>query len=447
METAQHIVAQTISLLVVAWVVGYTLLRAHEAVTALAEKREEQARPRTKTPKDSDGAPRRGSMAYASQQWAKGNLSAPLWAAVAGAAGAGKATVAGARWVRDKVTGRTDDPKAADTAGAGSEDTPTGPTGGSGDDQSRARRGWSWKDRSASARPGTSGSAPDDEQPESVIHDDDTYDTTAGGGSDGSPRWDTPRQGTPGTGQDGTPGWAPRGDEDFEIEVEVIGTRPNTPPPPALGRPIPALAAPESDTPTVPQPGPPQTGGPVFPPPIVPSEVAAASAVAVLARTGESTVEERTEIDMGQNLAIPGTSSGTTPSTTRPGGGLAPAGGTHTDAMAFSRKIEQAVNITGDTIARAEAQITASLKAAWAAVDGLAQVGISGQVMDRWAGAVISLEETRRAASQLKQQVEAAKEAVTAAKRTQGKTGDAIQQAVTSAGKSAANSTRYYGKH
>lgn len=381
-DTAQHLVAQTIGILVLAWVLGYTLIRGHEAGLFSKEEHKPQA--------EAPDAPRRGSVAYAAQRWRGGNLSAPLWAALAGAA----STVG---WGRRKLE---------DFRNRGHEERDRGENGGGGErgEDRRRRRRWGGGDRSNRGHD-SSGDGEQREGRRERGHDGGDTDPQ----SDQQPRNDQP---------DDTRG----GSRDlFDHEVEVIGTRPTTPPPPSLDRPIHVLTAASPS-----------------------ADAAPDMSVAVLARPGEDTPEERNpSMSTGQHVAIPGAVA----PATRHAGTIAPAGDTHQDAMAFSRKIEQAAGMTADTAERAEAQIVASLRAAWAAVDALAAAGVAGRVMDGWAAAVIELEGARRIATQLTEKTASASDAVAAAKRGQGRTGDAIEQVVTAAGKSAANSTRYYGKH
>ncbi|MFD0480913.1 hypothetical protein ACFQ0B_81860 [Nonomuraea thailandensis] len=141
---------------------------------------------------------------------------------------------------------------------------------------------------------------------------------------------------------------------------------------------------------------------------------------------------------MAKYVAIPGANA---PKTSMDVGG-----NTHDDAVDLSKKIVRAVDMTADPAEQAELMIRASLKASWNALDALAAAGIGGPVLNKWADAVIALETASQTAAQLRKDIAAANNVAAAAMNVQRKTGDNIQAAVQAAGKSAAESTRYYGK-
>ncbi|GIH22529.1 hypothetical protein Aph01nite_08390 [Acrocarpospora phusangensis] len=401
MDTAQDLVAQTIGILLLAWVLGYTLIRAHEA--GFIERRNEAS------PSDVEDAPRRRTLADAASRWREGSLTAPLWGAVAGVA-------SGFNWGRRKVNdfrhrerGNDPDPSREREPDEPHRDEPD--HGGEGDRENRRRerRRWGWDGR----RHNRDGQDTDDGERREHGEGDDRHDH--GEGERETWHGDDPEP-DPGPWDD----YRYQGDEGrrdpfrHDIEVEVVGTRPTTPGPTALDRPIHILTA-------------------------RPEHAADVPAAGTLPHPGEDSPDER--IPMGQHIAIPGA----TAPAARIVGALASTGDTHQDAMAFSRKIEQAVDMTADTITRAEAQIVVSLRAAWVAVDALANAGISGPVMDNWANAVLALEAARGTAAQLVRDAAEANAAVATAKRTQGRMGDPIHDAVAAAGNSVASSTRYYG--
>lgn len=250
--------------------------------------------------------------------------------------------------------------------------------------------------------------------------------------------------------QDPRPNEEPAADrpEPYDIEVEVIRAQPNTPPTPELNRPPRSLTAGDPDqadppkpddfevevtrtqpnTPTTPELG--QT----------PRSLAAGDPDPARADTPEGT-------DMAGNyVAVPG-SSGVARNA---GGGLLATGGaTHDDAKDFARKIVAAMDMTADPVEQAAAMLAISLKAAWAAVEGLEAVGIRGPVQEGWCEAVVEFEVALQTAKVLVQQVTDARLAAAAAGRLQARTGDTIQDAIIAAagGKSAARDTSYYGKH
>jgi hypothetical protein len=235
-----------------------------------------------------------------------------------------------------------------------------------------------------------------------------------------------------------------------DYEVEVVGTRP-THEPSALGPPIPALTAPSPPAPRPEVPKPTAATVPVsaapwqeplrpaaaqveLPPHPAGSAVAVASPGAI--RVGELQ-QEGTE-DVAKYVAIPGASA---PKTSMDVGG-----NTHDDAVDLSKKIVRAVDMTADPAEQAHLMIKASLKASWNALDALAAAGISGKVVDNWASAIIALETAAGTAEQLRRDIDVANNAAAIAMNVQRKTGDNVQAAVQAAGKSVADSTRYYGK-
>lgn len=247
-----------------------------------------------------------------------------------------------------------------------------------------------------------------------------------------------------------------QGEEAEDYEVEVVGTRPAHEPA-ALRPPVPALTAPAATEPSAPAgpaprpevPGPRTENSPVPPwrEPVRPAApqaelppYPAGSALDIASpgatRVGEPQMEG-TE-DVAKYVAIPGANA---PKTSMDVGG-----NTHDDAVDLSRKIVKAVDMTADPAEQAELMIRASLKASWNALDALAAAGIGGRVLNNWADAIIALETASQTAAQLRRDVEAANNAAATAMNIQRKTGDNIQAAVQAAGKSAAESTRYYGK-
>jgi hypothetical protein len=76
---AQDVVAHTIGVILLIWVVGYTLLRAHEALNRNAGSLKGG-------PAAEGRPPRRWDFAYAAQRRREGRASAPFWAALAGVA-------------------------------------------------------------------------------------------------------------------------------------------------------------------------------------------------------------------------------------------------------------------------------------------------------------------------------------------------------------------------
>ena len=253
-----------------------------------------------------------------------------------------------------------------------------------------------------------------------VRGDDDNVQDPGGGNptpppSGGGEDHDARRTG----GQHTPPGAGAYGDESDppDIEVEVTGTRPNTPPTAQLDRPAAALTAAAEPTP----------------------EPASTMTVE------EVRTDERTDqMAAGQYVAIPGSSG----LAARQGGVAATPGNgdTHEDAKDFAKKIVTAMEMTTDPCSRAEQMLEVSLKAAWAAIDRLQDAGISGPVLERWCEAVVDFGVARQTAATLVQQVEAARTSSGAASRLQAKVGDKVQTAVEAAGKSAANHTSYYGK-
>lgn len=235
-----------------------------------------------------------------------------------------------------------------------------------------------------------------------------------------------------------------------DYKVEVVGTRP-THEPSALGPPIPALTAPSSSVlrPKVAKPAAatvPVSAAP-WQEPLRPAAVQvelpphpAGSAVAIASpgatRVGE--LQQEGAEDVAKYVAIPGASA---PKTSMDVGG-----NTHDDAVDLSKKIVRAVDMTADPAEQAHLMIKASLKASWNALDALAAAGISGKVVDNWASAIIALETAAGTAAQLCRDIDVANNAAAIAMNIQRKTGDNVQAAVQAAGKSVADSTRYYGK-
>ncbi|MDP9850324.1 hypothetical protein [Streptosporangium lutulentum] len=211
----------------------------------------------------------------------------------------------------------------------------------------------------------------------------------------------------------------------YEVDVEVVRPRPAE-----LGWPTRSLTAPATDAP----------GTPVRPAmasiELPPHPSGAAEQIADAVRIGEL---EGTNT-MSKYVAIPGAS------TTAPRTSTELGGNTHDDAVDLAKKIVKAVKMTSDPAAEAEAMIRASLAAAWNAVDALAAAGISGAVVDRWANTVIAFDGAAKTAQKLVREVNEAHEAAVDAERLQASLGDEIQRAVQAAGRSAANSTGYYGK-
>lgn len=212
--------------------------------------------------------------------------------------------------------------------------------------------------------------------------------------------------------------------EDYEVDVEVVRPRPAADPA-ALGRPAPALTASAPTTPAWPE-------GPVTEPPHPPGPAIRTAPDA----TGIGQLEGTSE--MSKYVAIPGMNA--------PATSIEVGGNTHDDAVQLSKKIVTAVKMSVDPATEAELMIRASLAAAWNAVDALAAAGISGPVIDKWANAVIAFDQAHKTAARLAAELNDAHDAAVSAERLQARLGGEIQAAVQAAGKSAANSTGYYGK-
>lgn len=84
MDIAQDIVQHTIGVLVLIWVVGYTILRAQEAMANHSGGVAEDDAEKPEAADDED-APDRGTFAYAQRRRAEGKPDAPFWGALAAA--------------------------------------------------------------------------------------------------------------------------------------------------------------------------------------------------------------------------------------------------------------------------------------------------------------------------------------------------------------------------
>lgn len=396
MEVAQDIVQHTFGVLVLLWVLGYTMLRTQEAWTRLrGEPDDESGPPAGKGRKGDEGAKRRGTFAYAQKRRDDGKWAdPPFWA-----------LVGGFNALRQAVTGR---PRRTER----------------GDEESTTRKDRRWR-----------GSQPGDEQ---------------GGRShksrrerpEGQRRWQPYDEDLPGGGsqhsrdEDQTGPYTGTRDEDPSARRWRRGRRdehddrPETPDitveevprygprDPELEPPLRALDPAEEDTGSEPEP--------------------------VLAEVIRIDTRERTpQMNPGTVAAIGG------------GNGIAISNGngqvavgelnSHEVAMAAASAIVRANGVCVAGMGEVIAILNREIQVVQQKIDALQNNGIKGSVLAKWTDQLAALVAARATALKAQAEIAEAAALAAAARTHQATKGDPVQEAVTASGKpNVADKTSYY---
>lgn len=382
METAQSIVAHGIGVLLLLWVVGYTILRAQEVLAKDAESPGEgDSEPEVSPKAADDDTAGKGSFGYAQRRRKDGRADAPFWGLVAAANG-----------IRKVITDRR-------ARRGGDDDGETAPEG-----DGRERQSPDEDDNGRPWRPGR-----EEEQERQGDRPGDHADE-----KESRSRW----------GRRAGRRYQPEA-PDFEVEeVPRYGPRD-----PELDRPIRALT-----------PG----GATEEPRPAEPA--AEGCDVAVIRTTQDASHGRTEITMAGGSVAIPGVGGGVARSGTGGVAAVTGNGDSHDDAKELARKIVKAMGMTQDPVSAAVQMIKVTLNACWSHVDNLKDAGIGGSVLDGWIEAVMAYEIVNGTAKVLQDQLDDAKAAAATARRRQANHGDNVQDAVMANPKSTANSTGYYGK-